>query len=305
MRNICKNCGAELIGKYCHQCSQENKDLPKFMEFMNESLGNILEFDFKVIRSLKLLILRPGLLTLEYWEGKTIRQTKPLRLLTFALLFMILLSSLVDFFSNTKIENSSLVGKYLSFILLPVYAILLKFIFRKRKQLHFTHFFIFSIHWTAGVAIIGTPFLFLPLLFENSNLVPLVGILIHNIYQFFCLQITFKLKLMKALVLSFGIFIIDGILSIIVMIPLTLLFPEQFSSSDDLEKMLSEGDITLSNNIEKIENKIDSLKALPFFNEKELDSLIQKRDKIIRIGNPMRKLKEKGDQLKSRTKILN
>ena len=110
---------------------------------------------------------------------------------------------------------------------------------------------------------------------------------------------------MKALVLSFGIFIIDGILSIIIIMPLTLFFPEQFSSSDDLEKMLSEGDIKLSNDIEKIENKIDSLKALPFFNEKELDSLIQKRDKIIRIGNPMRKLKEKGDQLKSKTKILN
>ena len=68
----CKNCGEILLGRYCHRCSQEEKDLPRFLDFISNSFVNILEFDFRIIRSLRLLLFKPSVLTLEYWNGKRI-----------------------------------------------------------------------------------------------------------------------------------------------------------------------------------------------------------------------------------------
>ena len=304
MNTNCKNCSTKLVGKYCHICSQEDKNIPKFLEFISDSLSNILELDFKIIRSFKLLLFRPGALTLEYWEGKRINQTKPIRMLAFSLLLMIIASSAIDYLSDTKMENSALVGKYVSFAFLPIYAILFKFFFFKKKEYHYTHFFIFSIHLTAATAVIGTPFFIFPVILPlYAGILGFLSLIIHNIYQFLYIYNVFKEKFLKTLFVSLLTFIIDGILTMIVIFPLTFLFPDQFTDGKDFEKMLLETDKEFNKDIENIDNQIDSLTVLPNIDKNKIDSLIKKRDQIKKRGNPFRKIKEKGDQLKSKTKI--
>ena len=81
MTEGCLNCGAPLMGKYCATCRQ--KDLPErpdVYHFLHEVLHEFLHLDGKIVRALKLLLFRPGSLTLEYWAGRRAAQVAPLRL---------------------------------------------------------------------------------------------------------------------------------------------------------------------------------------------------------------------------------
>ena len=207
----CKNCDEILLGRYCHRCSQEEKDLPRFLDFISNSFANILEFDFRIIRSLRLLLFKPSILTLEYWNGKRITQTKPLRLLAFSLIFMIFSGTLVDYFANTKLENSGLVTRYLSFALIPFNALLYKLFLRKRKEYHFTHFFIFSLHLGAGITIISVPFMVLGTITEDYATISFLSNFILTItWSILFVFYLFKETIIKTIFVSFSVFIITN-----------------------------------------------------------------------------------------------
>jgi hypothetical protein len=304
MEKTCKNCNEIIIGRYCHICSQEDKNLPKFLDFISNSFINILEFDFRIIRSLRLLLFKPSVLTSEYWNGKRITQTKPLRLLAFSLLFMIFSGSVVDYFANSKLENSGLITRYLAFAFIPVTALLFKLFFRRKKEYHFTHFFIFSLHLVAGMTIISVPFLVFDVISQDYTIIlglsNLVLVLIwHTLFIFYL----FKEKIIKTILVSFSVFIITGALSSIIGMALGFIFPDQFANEEEYEKMLIQTDKFHFESIEKINNQIDSLNIFPFKNKDKIDSLIIKRDRKEKKGNVFRKLKEKGDKIKSKTDI--
>ena len=300
----CKNCGEILLGRYCHRCSQEEKDLPRFLDFISNSFVNILEFDFRIIRSLRLLLFKPSVLTLEYWNGKRIAQTKPLRLLAFSLIFMIFSGTLVDYFANTKLENSGLVTRYLSFALIPFNALLYKLFLRKRKEYHFTHFFIFSLHLGAGITIISVPFMVLGTISEDYATISFLSnfILIITWSTLFVFYL-FKEKVMKTIFVSFSVFTITNTIAAIIATVLGLLFPAQFSNEEVHEKALIETDKEHLESIEKLNNQIDSLNIAPIKNKEKIDSLITERNKKEKMGNIFRKLKEEGDQIKAKTGI--
>jgi hypothetical protein len=77
----CLNCGADLGGEYCSQCGQRagRQDL-RFSDAMSELLGDLLEWDSRIWRTLVPLIFRPGYLTAEYMAGRRARYVAPLRL---------------------------------------------------------------------------------------------------------------------------------------------------------------------------------------------------------------------------------
>jgi len=89
----CPNCFAETAGNFCHQCSQETTlHPPSTREFLHEFIGHYVALEGKLWKSLWLLMLRPGLLTLEYIQGRRVRYVQPLRLyLTFSLIFFALI----------------------------------------------------------------------------------------------------------------------------------------------------------------------------------------------------------------------
>jgi hypothetical protein len=85
----CRNCGAAVAGHYCANCGQETRiALPTLGAFRKEAAGRYVAFDGRMWRTLWTLIARPGLLTLEYLEGRRRRYIRPARL--FLVLYLML-----------------------------------------------------------------------------------------------------------------------------------------------------------------------------------------------------------------------
>ena len=85
----CPNCGAAVSGNFCHQCGQETVlHPPSTREFLHEFIGHYVALEGKLWKTMKLLLLRPGQLSLEYMQGRRVRYIQPLRVyLTFSLIF--------------------------------------------------------------------------------------------------------------------------------------------------------------------------------------------------------------------------
>lgn len=80
--STCVNCGAVLKGKYCSECGNKktSPDDFKFSIFIEHTVDVFTHFDSKFFKSLKLLLLKPGLLTVNYLNGKRVPYMKPLQL---------------------------------------------------------------------------------------------------------------------------------------------------------------------------------------------------------------------------------
>jgi hypothetical protein len=77
----CLNCDAELVGPYCARCGQKRPliDL-SLREFLHETTQEVTHWEGKVPATLKTLFTKPGLLTLDFLEGRRARWLPPLRL---------------------------------------------------------------------------------------------------------------------------------------------------------------------------------------------------------------------------------
>lgn len=99
----CRNCGTALAGEYCHACGQ--RDLPPdptLRDLVGEAWGEFVSVDGKVLHSLRLLVLRPGQLTLEYLRGHRVRYLAPLRLYLVCSVAYFLVTSLVPERATTR-----------------------------------------------------------------------------------------------------------------------------------------------------------------------------------------------------------
>jgi hypothetical protein len=95
----CLNCNAEVTGRYCSVCGQENIE-PKetLWQLLSHFVYDMFHYDGKALSTLKILIFKPGLLTREYIRGKRASYLHPIRLYIFisAAFFIIFLSFIVD-----------------------------------------------------------------------------------------------------------------------------------------------------------------------------------------------------------------
>ena len=79
----CDNCGAALLGDYCHRCGAPDvasapKTLRGFLGELAEAFTSVEHS--KLLRTLSALLLRPGVLTREYFTGRRVRYIRPLAL---------------------------------------------------------------------------------------------------------------------------------------------------------------------------------------------------------------------------------
>jgi hypothetical protein len=92
----CVSCDAPLTGPYCSRCGErtlepESLTLRHFM--VHTVLHELLHVDGAIWRTLRLLFLRPGKLSLEYVAGRRRPYVNPFRLLLIAIVAYVLLSS--------------------------------------------------------------------------------------------------------------------------------------------------------------------------------------------------------------------
>ncbi len=91
----CLNCGTEVLGRFCHNCGQENI-IPhqNFLSLAQHFLFDIFHFDGKFFLTLGYLFSRPGFVAKQYVQGKRMRFLDPIRmyLFTSAVFFLVFFS---------------------------------------------------------------------------------------------------------------------------------------------------------------------------------------------------------------------
>jgi hypothetical protein len=182
---FCPSCKTELLGDYCYNCG-ERRIKPgdySLIQFIRQSVAFLTHYDSKLYRSVALLIVKPGFLTEEYFNGRRVLYVKPLQLFflinilyfltvslfgwnTFATHLEIhrtngyygsLAQSMVENRireSNTPIEEyrshfdhaSATLSKTLIFIMIPLLAFLLQLFYWRPKHYYVEHL-VFSIHF--------------------------------------------------------------------------------------------------------------------------------------------------------------
>ena len=94
----CSNCGTGLTGKFCYNCGQKKIELhdKSLKAFVTHFVEEFFTFDSRFYRSLKSLLFKPGLLTLEYISGRFVRYVSPVK--------MYLFTSLITLFILIKLD---------------------------------------------------------------------------------------------------------------------------------------------------------------------------------------------------------
>jgi hypothetical protein len=147
----CRNCETPLQGPFCAQCGQRDVDLERPVSaLLSEVARETLDVDGRAMRTLWTLFRRPGLLTSEFLAGRRKHYSPPFRLyLVISLLFFVIAGWVVgrgvllgadqtlqtDAPGQARFVSEDL--PRLMFVLLPVFALLLKAAYRRR--LYFDH----------------------------------------------------------------------------------------------------------------------------------------------------------------------
>ncbi len=91
----CLNCNAEVQGRFCQVCGQENIETKEsFWSLATHFVYDVTHFDGKFFSTLKYLLFRPGFLPQEYLRGRRTAYLHPIRMYVFtsAIFFLILFS---------------------------------------------------------------------------------------------------------------------------------------------------------------------------------------------------------------------
>jgi hypothetical protein len=91
--DTCPNCSTSLLGSHCHECGQKKIDANEYSlkRFAGRAINDFTDLESnKVFQTLSALILRPGLLAVEYVAGRRGQYLGPLKLyLTFSALYFL------------------------------------------------------------------------------------------------------------------------------------------------------------------------------------------------------------------------
>ena len=77
----CLNCGSELQGRFCSRCGQRAiAPYPTLAEMIGDAWQELSGYDGRIARTVRMLLSRPGALTVEMLEGRRARYISPVRL---------------------------------------------------------------------------------------------------------------------------------------------------------------------------------------------------------------------------------
>ncbi len=289
----CQNCGYKDRGNFCSNCGQSFTALNRPLKDILAEVGDIVNLDSRIIRSIFPFLFKPGFLTREYLAGKRKTYMSPFRLyLLMSLLFFFLAqstskkiseagenwlqvtadttdmvrddSTVIEILKNDSIfmvdidttdvnksirkakrrkrlregaidaltnkaiflQNFYRTISYVLFLLMPVFAILLKLLYVRRRVFYIEHL-MFSINMHSFMLLVFSMMIILSqILKENSEYIAFMYILVPVYFtagmKRFYQQALWKI-ILKELILGFIYFIIL-ILSLLVAGYVTLYF---------------------------------------------------------------------------------
>lgn len=157
----CLNCGADLSGPFCAQCGQKNLQLERpLLGLLGGVLRETFDVDGRAARTLAALFMQPGMLSERFLAGQRQRYTSPVRLyLVVSVLFFVVVAWVArrGILFDVNDDATAAVGVLandlprLMFVLLPVFALLLKIVFPGR--LLFDHL-VHALHLHAAAYIV-------------------------------------------------------------------------------------------------------------------------------------------------------
>ncbi len=92
--HYCRNCGTPLRGSFCQTCGQKDDDYRRpLLSLTNEFVGDVFQWDSRLVRSVLPFLFFPGNLTRAYMRGRRQQYVSPLRLyLVLSIVFFIALA---------------------------------------------------------------------------------------------------------------------------------------------------------------------------------------------------------------------
>lgn len=102
-QHICKSCGNTFVGVYCNQCGEKiiQPVDRSFKKFLSNVLVAVTFADSKFVKTLWLVLSKPGFVSSEMSDGRTIRYLRPISL-------FFLLNLFYFFFPVIQLFNASL-----------------------------------------------------------------------------------------------------------------------------------------------------------------------------------------------------
>jgi hypothetical protein len=165
--------------RFCDACGQSVKVFSRpWLEIVREVVEETLDLDGRMFRSLVLLMRRPGFLSAEYIRGRRVAYTPPVRMyLVISLLFFLVLPLILPAPRNVSPDHQFSVDLYSKgmFIMLPVFALLLKGFYR--RFFYWDHL-VFSIYLFSASYVVFAFLLSLETLADEYLLVALVQVVL-------------------------------------------------------------------------------------------------------------------------------
>lgn len=84
----CLNCGADLVGPFCHRCGQRAHVHRTLGAFLHDFVHGVFHLEGKTWRTIPMLAWKPGKLTREYIDGRRASYVSPIALFLFVTFLM-------------------------------------------------------------------------------------------------------------------------------------------------------------------------------------------------------------------------
>jgi len=80
----CKNCSYSFEGNFCPSCGQSIKEVQQpIVHFLGDMFGALFALDMRAVRSVPMLLIKPGKLSSEFVDGKRAKHVAPFRFYLF------------------------------------------------------------------------------------------------------------------------------------------------------------------------------------------------------------------------------
>jgi hypothetical protein len=210
----CRNCHKPLPGQadFCPSCGQSVKAVKRpWRDVFGELLTELFDFDGRMFLTLRLLLTRPGFLSLEYVNDRRLSYTSPIRLyLVVSLVFFFVLPMISPEPPDTNLSDRVTVDQYSQamFLLLPVFGLVLKVFYRRT---YYLPHLVFTLYLFSAMYIVLALMLSIETLADRYLAVVLLQVLLLAYmlsYFAIALRVAYRESWPKTLVKSLGLLVI-------------------------------------------------------------------------------------------------